>query len=91
VGVAALALKGLAYQRDAVRLVSHGELWQYASKLEEEFQDKELSRLWRSASPLHVNFYEGWADKRHVEGVEGVEKLLEKLKKLLTPHAKSER
>lgn len=33
-GVAALALKGLAYQRDAVRLVSHGELWQYASKLE---------------------------------------------------------
>jgi hypothetical protein len=92
VGVAALALKGLAYQRDAVRLVSHGELWQYASKLEEEFQDKELSRLWRSASPMHVNFYEGWADKRHIEGaIEDVEKLLEKLKKLLTPHAKSER
>jgi hypothetical protein len=41
---------------------------------------------------MHVNFYEGWADKRHVEGaIEDVEKLLEKLKKLLTPHAKSER
>jgi HEPN domain-containing protein len=91
-GAAALALKGLAYQRDAVRLVSHGELWQYVSKLEEEFQDKELSRLWRSASSMHVNFYEGWADKRHVEGaIEDVEKLLEKLKKLLTPHVEPEK
>ena len=83
-GAVALALKSLAYKREGLRLSSHGELWQYVSKLVEETGDGELGRLWRSVSSMHVNFYEGWATREHVEGaIEDAENFLAKLKKLL--------
>lgn len=84
-GVAALALKSLAYKREGLRLSSHEELWEYVSKLVEETHDEELGRLWRSVSSMHVNFYEGWATEKHVKGViEDTESFIEKVKKLLS-------
>jgi len=80
-GAAALALKSFAYKRDGLRLSSHGELWEYVSRLAEETSDEELGRLWRSISSMHVNFYEGWATKKHVEeAIKDVEKFMGKLK-----------
>lgn len=85
-GAVALALKSLAYKREGLRLTSHGELWEYVSKLAEETGDKELGRLWRSANSMHTNFYEGWADKRHVEeAIEDAENFIRKLEKLIQP------
>ena len=82
-GAVALALKSLAYKREGLRLSSHGELWEYVSRLVEETGDRELGRLWRSASSMHTNFYEGWADKRHVEeAIEDVENFVRKLERL---------
>ncbi|MEM2239384.1 MAG: PaREP1 family protein [Candidatus Bathyarchaeia archaeon] len=84
-GVAALALKSLAYKREGLRLSSHEELWEYVSKLVEETHDEELGRLWRSVSSMHVNFYEGWATEKHVKGaIEDTESFIEKVKKLLS-------
>jgi len=83
-GAVALALKSLAYRREGLRLSSHGELWEYVGKLVEETGDRELGRLWRSASSMHINFYEGWATRKHVEGaIEDAENFMEKVKKLL--------
>ena len=67
-GAAALAVKATAYRRDGIKLSSHRELWEYVGKLAVERGDEELTRLWRSISSMHVNFYEGWATKEHVEG-----------------------
>jgi len=48
-----------------------------------ETGDKELGRLWRSASSMHINFYEGWATKEHVEeALKDVKSFMEKLEKL---------
>jgi HEPN domain-containing protein len=83
-GAVALALKSLAYKRKGLRLSSHGELWEYADKLVEETRDEELGRLWRSVSSMHVNFYEGWATRKHVEGaIKDAENFMKKVKKLL--------
>jgi len=83
-GAVALALKSLAYKRKGLRLSSHFELWEYVDKLVEETHDEELGRLWRSVSSMHVNFYEGWATKKHVEGaIKDAENFMEKVKKLL--------
>ena len=84
-GAAALMLKGLAHRRDGLRLSSHGELWEYVAKLAEETGDRELGRLWRSVVSMHVNFYEGWATRTHVEEVvRDAEELVERLKRLLS-------
>lgn len=83
-GAVALALKSLAYKRKSLRLSSHGELWEFMGKLLEETGDEELGRLWRSVSSMHVNFYEGWATRKHVEGaIKDAESFMEKVKKLL--------
>jgi len=83
-GAVALALKSLAYKRKGLRLSSHGELWEYVDELVEETRDEELGRLWRSVSSMHVNFYEGWATKRHVEeAIRDAENFMGKVKKLL--------
>jgi len=84
-GAAALMLKSLAYRRDGLRLSSHGELWEYIGRLAEETGDRELGRFWRSVVSMHVNFYEGWATRTHVEeAVRDAEELVERLKRLLS-------
>ena len=81
-GSAALAVRAVAYKRDGRRLVSHGELWRYVSKLKEE--DPSIGDLWRTAVSMHVNFYEGWAPEDEVrEALSRVRELLAKLKKLM--------
>jgi HEPN domain-containing protein len=84
-GAAALMLKSSAYRRDGLRLSGHGELWEYVGRLAEETGDRELGRLWRSVVSMHVNFYEGWATRTHVEeAVRDAEELVERLKRLLS-------
>ncbi|MEM1598945.1 MAG: PaREP1 family protein [Pyrobaculum sp.] len=65
-GAAALAVKAYAYWRDGVRLVSHGDLWRYKSKMADELGEW-VRDVWNSANSMHINFYEGWADKGDVE------------------------
>jgi len=85
-GAVALAVKGLAYKRRGLRLTSHGELWEFVGKLMKEAQDEELGRLWRSVNSMHINFYEGWASREHVEGaIKDAKRFIEKLEKLLQP------
>ncbi len=82
-GSAALAVKAVACRRDGRRLTSHGELWEYVSKLVRETGDEELGRLWRTAVSMHVNFYEGWAPRYEVErALRDLRELLERLRKL---------
>jgi HEPN domain-containing protein len=84
-GAAALMLKSLAHRRDGLRFSSHGELWEYVGRLAKETGDRELGRLWRSVTSMHVNFYEGWATRTHVEEVvRDAEELVERLKRLLS-------
>ena len=66
-GSAALAVKAVAQMLDGVRLTSHGELWAYVDELSARLDKPELMRLWQMANSMHVNFYEGWATRRHVE------------------------
>ena len=81
-GAAALAVKAVAYKRDGHRLVSHGELWRYVSKLKGE--DPSIGDLWRTAISMHVNFYEGWAPEGEVkEALQRVRELLGRLRKLM--------
>ena len=66
-GSAALAVKAVAQMLDGARLTSHGELWAYVDELSARLDKPELMRLWQMANSMHVNFYEGWATRRHVE------------------------
>jgi HEPN domain-containing protein len=84
-GAAALMLKSLAHRRDDLRHSGHGELWEYVGRLAEETGDRELGRLWRSVVSMHVNSYEGWAMRTHVEeAVRDAEEFVERLKRLLS-------
>ncbi len=75
-GAAALALKAHAYARMGKRITSHRELWEYKSRVAKELGDWVLD-AWMYANAMHVNFYEGWADKLSVEkALERVEKLV---------------
>ena len=82
-GAAALAVKALAHELEGRRLASHGELWEFVGELSRRAGDVELGRLWRSASSMHVNFYEGWASREHVEdALSDVRELINRLKRL---------
>ena len=85
-GAAALAVKTLAYEREGLRLTSHGELWEYVDRLVAETGDEEIGRAWRTAVAMHVNFYEGWAPAEEVRRALGeIRGLVEKLKGLSGP------
>jgi len=66
-GSTALAVKAVAQMLDGAGLTSHGELWAYVDELSARLNRPELMRLWQMANSMHVNFYEGWATRRHVE------------------------
>ena len=66
-GSTALAVKAVAQMLDGAGLTSHGELWAYVDELSARLDRPELMRLWQMANSMHVNFYEGWATRRHVE------------------------
>jgi hypothetical protein len=65
-GAAALAVKAYAYWKEGRRLSSHGELWEYKRRLEEELGEW-VSDAWFAGNTMHVCFYEGWCAEKDVE------------------------
>ncbi|PIP48835.1 MAG: hypothetical protein COS87_00565 [Chloroflexi bacterium CG07_land_8_20_14_0_80_45_17] len=81
-GAAAEMVKAMAVKR-GIELRSHGELYQFATKLSQELNNRELIRLFGLASALHQNFYENWLPPEMViEGGEAVKELVELLRKI---------
>lgn len=81
-GAAALAIKAYALFKYNKRLTSHRELWEYEEKLAKEIGEW-IDDAWRHASSMHINFYENWALKEHVE------RSLVKVEKLVSTVAKT--
>ncbi|RLF22233.1 MAG: hypothetical protein DRN15_09635 [Thermoprotei archaeon] len=76
-GACALAIKAYAFWRDGEFITSHGELWRYKNKVIEELGEW-VRDVWMYANAMHVNFYEGVADRSDVEkALELVSKLVE--------------
>ena len=84
-GVAALAVKAYAYWRDGRRLASHGELWEYKSRVAEEVGEWVL-HAWSEAVHMHVCFYEGWCRPEDVEAaLKAVERLVKAVAERIAP------
>jgi uncharacterized protein (UPF0332 family) len=82
-GAASQIVKAIAAM-EGKELRSHGELHKFVAQVSEKVGDKDLGRLWRSATSLHQNFYENWFTESQVaDGVEDVKTLIAKLKKLI--------
>jgi hypothetical protein len=82
-GASALTVKAYAYWRDGKRLTSHGELWEYKRRLEEELGEW-IHDSWASATEMHVCFYEGWCAEKDVEeAYKRVEKLVREVASLV--------
>ena len=64
-GAAALAVKAYAYWKEGRRLASHGELWEWKRRLEDELGEW-VSDSWYAASAMHTCFYEGWYKERDI-------------------------
>ena len=62
---AALAVKAYAWLKDGKRLTSHGELWEYKRRLENELGEW-VYDAWMSANGMHTCFYESWCTERDV-------------------------
>jgi hypothetical protein len=82
-GAVALAVKAYAYWREGKRLTSHGELWEYKRRLEEELGEW-VSDAWFAGNSMHVCFYEDWCAERDVEDAyKRIEKLVKKVASLI--------
>jgi len=82
-GAASQIVKALA-AREGREIRSHGELHRYVAELSRKRGDREIMRLWFSATSLHQNFYENWfPEEAVIIGVEDVKSFVEKLSKLL--------
>jgi len=82
-GAAAEIVKVVAAKR-GVELRTHGELWEFVTKLRTELKDPELSRLFLQANYLHQNFYEGILPPEAVmDGAEAVKEFVDKLERLI--------
>ena len=75
-GATALAVKAYAYWKDGKRLSSHGELWEYKRRLEDEFGEW-VSDAWNAGSTMHICSYENWCAEKDVStAYKRVEKLI---------------
>jgi len=82
-GAAAEMVKVVAANR-GVELRTHGDLWEFVTKLRTELKDPELSRLFLQANYLHQNFYEGILPPEViVDGAEAVKEFIDKLERLI--------
>jgi uncharacterized protein (UPF0332 family) len=80
-GAAAEIVKAVAAKRE-IEIRSHGELHRFVTRLRNEFNDPELTRLFGLASALHQNFYENWLTPEMVEDYgDAVQEFVNKLKK----------
>ena len=69
-GAAAEATKSIAEQR-GWRHNRHDLLYDISEQIADELDRRDLARLFRSASSLHINFYEDWMAEGHVrDGIE---------------------
>jgi len=82
-GAAAEVVKVVAAKR-GVELRTHGDLWEFVTRLRTELKDPEFSRLFLQANYLHQNFYEGILPPEAViDGAEAVKEFIDKLEKLV--------
>ena len=82
-GAAALAVKAYAYWSEGKRLTSHGELWEYKRRLEDELGEW-VHDSWASATEMHICFYEGWCTEKDLATAQKrVEKLVEEVASLV--------
>lgn len=78
-GAAALTVKMVAVKR-GLKLEEQGSLWDFLNTLSKERKDKQIIRLFYTASALHQNFYEAQMNKEVLEIALGdVEILITKL------------
>ena len=78
-GATAHMVKAVAEDR-GWRHASHRDLYQVIGRLVEETSDEQLRILFRSASALHQNFYEGRMDDGDVaDGLADVEEIVRRL------------
>ena len=78
-GATAQMVKAVAESR-GWRHTSHGDLYRVISRLAEETSDVQLRNLFRSASALHQNFYEGWMTADVVaDNLQNVEEITKRL------------
>ena len=82
-GAAAQIMKAIAEQR-GWRHGQHRQLFEVARRLAEEQDDPRIVRLFRRASDLHVNFYEGRLSTEEIRtGLLRVSTLVEKVQQVL--------
>lgn len=75
-GAAAHTMKAIAEQR-GWRHERHGDLFRVAGRIAGELEQPRVRDLFRYASALHTNFYEGWLTDEDVKvGLEEVRELL---------------
>ena len=75
-GAAAHTVKAIAERRGWVH-ERHGHLFGVAGRVADELEQPRIRDLFRYASALHTNFYEGWLSEEDVErGLEEVRELL---------------
>ncbi len=87
-GAAALTVKAYAYWKEGKRLTSHGELWEWKRRLEDELGEW-VYDSWMSAIGMHVCFYEKWcADQDVVTAKKRIEKLVKEVASLITKKPK---
>ena len=82
-GAAATLVKSVAAKR-GTNIRSHDGLYKFVDRLSGELEDRELPRLFATASLLHQNFYEDWLPPRMVVNFgEAIKQLVEKLEALM--------
>ncbi len=82
-GAAAEMVKAVAEERGWPH-DSHRLLYRIVRNLVNETGDSQLSNLFRTASDLHINFYENWLPPEDVQlALQEVQQLLTKLEPLL--------
>lgn len=65
-GAAARMVKAVAETRGWPHH-GHYELWRVIDRLVDETGDEELRTIFKLASGLHINFYEGWLAREAIE------------------------
>ena len=82
-GATARMVKAVAETR-GWRHSSHGDLYRAIDRVADELSDERLQNLFRSASALHQNFYEGWMTEAAVaDGLKDVEQITSRLRAVL--------
>ena len=81
-GAAAEMVKAVAAGR-GVELRTHADLWMFITKLRDELNDPEITRLFSIAGMLHQNFYEASMTLEAVkDSAESIKQFINKLEKL---------